>query len=256
MLISVIFSLIFFIFFNSEKKEHKYFSFLFLGIAIATKIYPAFFGILVLRDAIRNKSYKDLALCILICAVIFIVPFFFTDGTVLDVFRNATKYSEAISMVGHVGLAGILETAAHGFGMRNFSVGAFGLWISLILMTVGVFVVLADKRAPYWETVSLLVCVQILSVGVAPSYVLLYMIIPAWYFINDRSSKKDGTHIISLLLAVTLIMIPGIFGLNGEHVSYVKAIAVLILTILLIHKASKRIATSNRVREADNLSED
>ena len=48
MLISVIFSLLFFIFFNSEKKEHKYLSFLFLSIAIATKIYPAFFGILIL----------------------------------------------------------------------------------------------------------------------------------------------------------------------------------------------------------------
>ena len=251
MLISVIFSLIFFIFFNSEKKEHKYFSFLFLGIAIATKIYPAFFGILVLRDAIRNKSYKDLALCILICAVIFIVPFFFTDGTVLDVFRNATKYSEAVSMVGHVSLAGILETTAHGFGMRNFSIGAFSLWISLILMAVGAFVVLADKRAAYWETVSLLVCVQILSVGVAPPYVLLYMIIPAWYFLNDNSSEKNKTYLISLLLAATLVMVPGFLGLNAEHVSYMKAIAVLILTAVLLYNASKRMVASDEGIELD-----
>ena len=251
MLISVIFSLLFFIFFNSEKKEHKYLSFLFLSIAIATKIYPAFFGILVLRDAIRNKSYKDLIPCIIICAVVFIVPFFFTDGTVLDVFRNATKYSEAVSMVGHVSLAGILETAAHGFGMRNFSIGAFSLWISLILMAVGAFVVLADKRAAYWETVSLLVCVQILSVGVAPPYVLLYMIIPAWYFLNDNSSKKNKTYLISLLLAATLVMVPGFLGLNAEHVSYMKAIAVLILTAVLLYNASKRMVASDEGIELD-----
>lgn len=251
MLISVIFSLLFFIFFNSEKKEHKYLSFLFLSIAIATKIYPAFFGILVLRDAIRNKNYKDLIPCIIICAVVFIVPFFFTDGTVLDVFRNATKYSEAVSMVGHVSLAGILETTAHGFGMRNFSIGAFSLWISLILMAVGAFVVLADKRAAYWETVSLLVCVQILSVGVAPPYVLLYMIIPAWYFLNDNSSEKNKTYLISLLLAATLVMVPGFLGLNAEHVSYMKAIAVLILTAVLLYNASKRMVASDEGIELD-----
>ena len=253
MLISVIFSLLFFIFFNSEKKEHKYLSFLFLSIAIATKIYPAFFGILILRDALKNKNYGDLVLCILICAVIFIVPFFFTDGTVLDVFRNATKYSEAVSMVGHVNLAGILETAAHGFGMRNFSIGAFGLWISLILMAVGAFIVLADKQAPYWETVSLLVCMQILSVGVAPPYVLLYMIIPAWFFLNYRSSEKNKTCLISLLLAATLVMVPGFFGLNAELVSYAKAVAVLILTVVLLLNASKRIASSDKETRPDTL---
>ena len=225
----------------------------FLGIAIATKIYPAFFGILVLREALRNKEYKELSLCILICAIIFIAPFYFTDGTVLDLFRNATGYSEAIQMIGHVSLAGILETTAYGFGLRNVSIGAFGLWISLILMSVGTVVVLADKRAQCWQTVSLLVCIQILSVGVAPPYVLLYMIIPAWYFLNDSSSEENKTFFVSLLLAATLVMVPGFFGLNAELVSYAKAIAVLILTVVLLLNASKRIASSDKETRPDTL---
>lgn len=246
MLMSVIFSLLFFIFFKSEKKEHRYLSFFFLSLAIAIKIYPAFFGILILKEALKNKDYKELILCITMCVIVFIVPFFFTDGTVLDLFRNATEHSEELWAIGHVSLVGILESTAYWLYGIQLGTGASSIWISLILFAIGAIVVLADKTAPYWETVSLLVCIQILSVGVAPPYVLLYMIIPMWYFLIEDSSEENKTYLVSFLLAIILIMVPGFWIVDANSVSYGKAISVLILTIVLIHNASKRLLTPNK----------
>jgi len=48
-------------------------------------------------------------------------------------------------------------------------------------------------------------------------------------------------------------MVPGFLGLNAEHVSYMKAIAVLILTAVLLYSASKRIASSDKETGPDAL---
>lgn len=245
-LMSVIFSLFFFIFFKSEEKKYRYLSFLFLSMAIATKIYPAFFGILVLKDALKNKNYRELTLCIAICIIVFIVPFCFTDGTVLDFFHNATEYSGGLWTIGHVNLVGILETTAYWLYGTQLDIGTFNIWVSVILFTIGTIIILADKTAPYWETVSLLVCIQILSVGVAPPYILLYMIIPMWYFLNDVSSEENKTYLVSLLLAATLLIVPGFQIVNTYSVSYIKAISVLVLTIVLIYNSSKRLLASDK----------
>lgn len=54
-----------------------------------------------------------------------------------------------------------------------------------------------------------------------------------------------------MLLAATLVMVPGFLGLNAEHVSYMKAIAVLILTAVLLYSASKRMVASDEGIELD-----
>jgi len=46
-------------------------------------------------------------------------------------------------------------------------------------------------------------------------------------------------------------MVPGFLGLNAEHVSYMKAIAVLILTAVLLYSASKRMVASDEGIELD-----
>lgn len=75
-IISLAFTFLYIMLYDSEKKPYRILSYICLAVAAAIKLYPAVFGILTLL----RKRYKETILLIVLGLLFFIVPFFFFGG--------------------------------------------------------------------------------------------------------------------------------------------------------------------------------
>ena len=63
--------------YDSDVKYKRHLAYICLAISVAIKIYPVFFGLLLLK---KKKNFKKILLCIFYGAVFFFVPFIFVGG--------------------------------------------------------------------------------------------------------------------------------------------------------------------------------
>lgn len=241
MLFSVLFIALFVMLYDSENKKHRYLSYIFLGLATATKIYPILFGTLVLKRTLEEKNYPELIGCIAICSALLFLPFPLTDGSFMDMFHNAFGYSSSTeAYYGRVNIVALITGTAEMLEAENFSHYTLLSAISYAFMIVVLIAALLDRKAPAWQTVCLLAGTQVLCAGLGTEYLLLYMIIPAWYFINSEIENTRKNMIYCLLFIGILISIPGSKGL-GNTFTFVKGILTLIITILILSESYSRL---------------
>ena len=62
--------------YNSEKEIVKHIAFISLAVSASIKIYPALFGLILIRD----KRWKDALICCMYGIIIFLAPFMFFGG--------------------------------------------------------------------------------------------------------------------------------------------------------------------------------
>lgn len=246
---SVIFVALFLMFYNSDNKNLRYLAYIFLGIATSIKIYPGLFGLLVLREGLDKKDLKETLICVIIGALIFFTPFLLTDGTFIDMFHNATNYSGNAITFGHVNIISMLEGILIGLGVENYSsyriIGHLISYSVLLLVTI---VVLFDKKMPKWQTICLLSGSQILCIVPGVEYLLLYMAIPALYFINSDLYKTREYIVYGVLLAAILLSIPGCAAI-ASTLNFVKGLATLSIVIIILVKSFNRMFNIYRTRK-------
>lgn len=234
MLYSVVFISLFLLFYNSPNKKLRYLSYVSLSIATSIKIYPAFFGVLILKRSIEEGDFKELISCVIICVLMFFLPFFLTDGTFNDMFRNAIELSSNRITFGQVNITAILEAFLIGIGVETYAdYRNIGTVLSLFLLVLIAVFILFDKTMPDWQAICLLACAQVLCTGLGAQYLLLYMIIPAWYFINSHPVGSKTNIIYSILFVTIILLIPGL-GAAGNLLTFLKGVVTLILTILIL----------------------
>lgn len=236
-LISVIFSLLFIAGHDSESKKIRCASYICLGIATGIKIFPAFFGVLVLRNYVQSKRIEDLKeiiLCVFIVVVVFLTPFILFEGSFFAMINNAFGYRGELSPIGGVDVSSLIQTTAYLFGYENYlSLSGEGTAISLVLMFVIVLCLLLNKKIEKWEQIFLIAGIQALCAGIGHPYVLLYMLIPAWYFINSNPKNNTKNLILAILFALILMLFPGP-STGYELLSYTKGMALLTSVILIL----------------------
>ena len=246
-LIAVIFSLLFFVGYNSDNKKIRYLSYVFLGIAAGIKIFPFLFGLLVVRRSIesrKSEDLKELMICALIGAAVFLSPFALFEGSFMAILDNAFGYSRGLYPVGLGDISSLIQTTAIIIGYENYStLAGAGTAVSLIFMLSVAIYVLFYKNAEKWELICLLSAAQILFSGVAYPYVLLYMLIPAWYFISSRPVMNLKNAIYAILLAAVLMPFPGFIG--WEHMSYGRDMIVWAVVIIILVSAAVRLYDQN-----------
>ncbi len=246
-LIAVIFSLLFFVGYNSDNKKIRYLSYVFLGIAAGIKIFPFLFGLLVVRrfvESRKSEDLKEMAICAVIGAVIFLAPFALFEGSFMAILDNAFGYSRGLYPVGLGDISSLIQTTAIIIGYENYStLAGAGTAVSLIFMLSVAIYVLFYKNAEKWELICLLSAAQILFSGVAYPYVLLYMLIPAWYFISSRPVMNLKNAIYAILLAAVLMPFPGFIG--WEHMSYGRDMMVWAVVIIILVSAAVRLYDQN-----------
>jgi len=246
-LIAVIFSLLFLVGYNSDNKKIRYLSYVFLGIAAGIKIFPFLFGLLVVRRSIesrKSEDLKELMICALIGAAVFLSPFALFEGSFMAILDNAFGYSRGLYPVGLGDISSLIQTTAIIIGYENYStLAGAGTAVSLIFMLSVAIYVLFYKNAEKWELICLLSAAQILFSGVAYPYVLLYMLIPAWYFISSRPVMNLKNAIYAMLLAAVLMPFPGFIG--WEHMSYGRDMMVWAVVIIILVSAAVRLYDQN-----------
>jgi len=246
-LIAVIFSLLFLVGYNSDNKKIRYLSYVFLGIAAGIKIFPFLFGLLVVRRSIesrKSEDLKELMICALIGAAVFLSPFALFEGSFMAILDNAFGYSRGLYPVGLGDISSLIQTTAIIIGYENYStLAGAGTAVSLIFMLSVAIYVLFYKNAEKWELICLLSAAQILFSGVAYPYVLLYMLIPAWYFISSRPVMNLKNAVYAMLLAAVLMPFPGFIG--WEHMSYGRDMMVWAVVIIILVSAAVRLYDQN-----------
>ena len=222
---------------NPVLRELSYVS---LAAAAGMKLYPAIFGLLLIRE----KKYKEAARLTGYGIALFVLPFVCFDGIGKGLrlyFHNVANASEnfAISRIGcQLDYVTILKNAFSGIGGNSIFLANVCLFLFLFL---GIWAILGLQQS--WKAILLMSCMVIGVPSISYVYTAIFMILPIIAYLNsEEKEKKDLIYLIGMLLVV----IPLPFGwkeVAGDryytymHVTvpvWVEGLSIVFMTVLLI----------------------
>lgn len=229
--------------YDSDVKYKRHLAYICLAISVAIKIYPVFFGLLLLK---KKKNFKNILLCIFYGAVFFFVPFIFVGGfSQLGVLIHNILYTS--SMFGSKGfgfkvsISNTFSLFGHVFNhVRLFETA--GTVFLIITVLAGLFLILFNKWNEDWKIYAVISLIIILVPGFCYIYSVAYMIIPLLFFLNKKEIKWID-YIYSLLFIAQFIFLvaktdelfPSFNSaeLNCNIATVVESIALLAMLVLL-----------------------
>lgn len=229
--------------YDSDVKYKRHLAYICLAISVAIKIYPVFFGLLLLK---KKKNFKNILLCIFYGAVFFFVPFIFVGGfSQLGVLIHNILYTS--SMFGSKGfgfkvsISNTFSLFGHVFNhVRLFETA--GTVFLIITVLAGLFLILFNKWNEDWKIYAVISLIIILDPGFSYIYSVAYMIIPLLFFLNKKETKWID-YIYSLLFIAQFIFLvaktdelfPSFNSaeLNCNIATVVESIALLAMLVLL-----------------------
>ena len=229
--------------YDSDVKYKRHLAYICLAISVAIKIYPVFFGLLLLK---KKKKFKNILLCIFYGAVFFFVPFIFVGGfSQLGVLIHNILYTS--SMFGSKGfgfkvsISNTFSLFGHVFNhVRLFETA--GTMFLIITVLAGLFLILFNKWNEDWKIYAVISLIIILVPGFSYIYSVAYMIIPLLFFLNKKEIKWID-YIYSLLFIAQFIFLvaktdelfPSFNSaeLNCNIATVVESIALLAMLVLL-----------------------
>lgn len=193
--------------YDSDVKYKRHLAYICLAISVAIKIYPVFFGLLLLK---KKKNFKNILLCIFYGAVFFFVPFIFVGGfSQLGVLIHNILYTS--SMFGSKGfgfkvsISNTFSLFGHVFNhVRLFETA--GTVFLIITVLAGLFLILFNKWNEDWKIYAVISLIIILVPGFSYIYSVAYMIIPLLFFLNKKETKWID-YIYSLLFIAQFIFL-------------------------------------------------
>lgn len=229
--------------YDSDVKYKRHLAYICLAISVAIKIYPVFFGLLLLK---KKKNFKNILLCIFYGALFFFVPFIFVGGfSQLGVLIHNILYTS--SMFGSKGfgfkvsISNTFSLFGHVFNhVRLFETA--GTMFLIITVLAGLFLILFNKWNEDWKIYAVISLIIILVPGFSYIYSVAYMIIPLLFFLNKKEIKWID-YIYSLLFIAQFIFLvaktdelfPSFNSaeLNCNIATVVESIALLAMLVLL-----------------------
>jgi len=210
-LIPLIFSLIFVNFYDSENKVIKEIALISLGIAVAFKLYPIAFGVLLFR----NKQYKELVRAGIYCIVLTVLPFFlFYDG-----FNSINRFLNRLS-----GFDGKRSTSVNINGQLSFKSMFYYLTGFLRLKfsdtdkladifryaVTGVCIAFTFFVKSNWKAAALCACFICGYQGSCPKYLLIFFFVPILMLLDGEKKNSFVNYfcLIFLILIVAPLVLP------------------------------------------------
>lgn len=229
--------------YDSDVKYKRHLAYICLAISVAIKIYPVFFGLLLLK---KKKNFKNILLCIFYGAVFFFVPFIFVGGfSQLGVLIHNILYTS--SMFGSKGfgfkvsISNTFSLFGHVFNHVRLFETARTMFL-IITVLAGLFLILFNKWNEDWKIYAVISLIIILVPGFSYIYSVAYMIIPLLFFLNKKEIKWID-YIYSLLFIAQFIFLvaktdelfPSFNSaeLNCNIATVVESIALLAMLVLL-----------------------
>ncbi|MBQ8827734.1 MAG: DUF2029 domain-containing protein [Clostridia bacterium] len=231
-IISLIFSLLFVSFYDSEKKVLRELALIFLAIAVAYKLYPIALGVLLFR----NKQYKELFRAGVYCVIFTVLPFFiFYDGI------NSIKLMlGSISRVG-----GRTATAANINGQLNFNQlfyyitgvlrislpGADTLATLCRFALTGACVFCAFFIKDNWKSAMMCAAIIYGFQGTCSTYLLIFFLIPVMMLLDSEKKNNLLTYVYLFLMIMSIAPIvmpdPNTVGWSRYMPTKISSLAVL-----------------------------
>lgn len=196
-----IFSYLFVMFYNSDSRVKRELAYISLGIAFAIKVYPAIYGLLLLRE----KKWKEAIRTFIYGIVCFIVPFYYYGG--INEIENFVKglliSSNNVYGTGdNVSFNNIFNTfmLATGFNVSD----RFILIIMIVVVTLLIIIALfVNDRQIALISITLL---AVLVPSFSYYYVMIFFFIPFISFLKDIINKRINSK--CLLYAYASILVP------------------------------------------------
>lgn len=210
---SAILCLIFLMFFiygyKSDKKYIRHLAYISLAIAASIKIYPALFGLLIIRD----KDWKGAMWAIIYGVIIFFVPFVFFGG-----FKNIGLFIQnilnCIDMMADQG-AGFKVSIGNAFrileqylGTKN-SLEIVATIFKLIILVGGSILIIFGKYKEKWKLFMVPTMIMVLIPDFSFIYSMVYFIIPLIYFLDEKSKIENRKE--KILNIIYFVLFAGMF---------------------------------------------
>ncbi len=205
---SFVFLLIYFACYDDERSWMRELGYIFLALSAAIKLYPAIFGLLLIRD----KKIKEAIRTIIYGVAFAVVPFVFFGGI------------EAIRLF-FDSLGKFKETDHYGISFSNgISFMIFGLTGYHFILTVGGLVAAAclivcvfvtdNKPENRWKQIALLSLSMLGIVENCGKYMIIFIIIAWLSFFKNNSHIRIIDYIYVLMMTIMLSPLP--MGIASE----------------------------------------
>lgn len=205
-------SLMFFIlWYRSENKYLRLIAFIGLAISAAIKIYPAIFGLLLLRE----KKWKQVIQAAVLGGIFFFIPFLFMEGENRNPFALFSILSETVEQYYNNTGFGYRHDISNIFrilgAVFDCDLKSLGTAVTIISFVAGVIIVLFANRISQWELYAILSLIMILVSGSNYTYCIIFMVIPLVVFINttaeDGKKASNYAYVILFLMMFAPIII-------------------------------------------------
>lgn len=215
--LSLIFTMAFFLWKDSENKYLRELSLILLAIAASLKIYPAIFGLLLLSE----KRYKEAVRLVIYGVVFFFLPFLFIRGgfsTVPQFLKNLTYTTteyQATREGYKINFSALISYVAGKFSPNTLLWEVVSGKVALLLSILGICVFPWLKE--HWKKVLLLTCILIGFPNMSFEYTAIFLVIPLVMFLNqEQTGKMQYAYLILFILA----FFPLPIGWNGNSELY------------------------------------
>ena len=200
----VAFTMIFVNWYDSPKKMERGVAILSLAIAAAIKIYPAAFGLLL----IRHKKWKEALEAIIAGVLVMFVPFvFFTkeNRSVTLWISNIINCNKEFQNIG-LGLKLNLSNTMQFFEeLWGVGLSGFTTVLTIAILVFDCVMVAFNRKLDEWKAIALLSLLMILIPGFSWTYTMLFIIIPLVIFLGkDNNYKKDYIYLVLFILCLAL----------------------------------------------------
>ena len=237
--LALLFTMLFFLWKDSENKVLRELSYISLAVAAGLKIYPAIFGLLILKE----KRYKDTARLVLYGVLAFMLPFLFYGGfhNVLLLLENMVQTSGKFSMTRIGYQLDYFTVLKNLFAFAGSNSVFIGKVFQIAFALLGVWAAFGLRES--WKTVLLLTCMVVGIPSISYVYAAIFMIIPIIMYLDSGNKKKsDFIYLAGMLLVVLPLPFCWKEGSGNAYYSYmnvstpvwIEGISITFMTALLI----------------------
>lgn len=225
--------------YESEHPFVRHCSYLCLGLAAAIKIYPAVFGLLILKE----KNKKHLVQAALYGAGVCILPFFAVGGfsAIGDYIYNVTHAWSTTGVNWTGSLLNYKEVIKYLFSLVGYqelgiSIADYTFWpVILFLLVDAVF------QKQKWKSILELVMIMIYIPGFSVYYMAAFYILPCVFWIATKKQEEKSDYIYIGLLLMILMQFQFLCGVYGGTRLTIRMIAEIMEMLLLMMLLLERI---------------
>lgn len=188
--------------YDAPKLSLRVIAYICLALAAAIKIYPALFGLLVLR----KKRYKETAVLVVMGIAVFILPFFAFDGigslkSMLNGITAASGLQGQYGLGGNFSFSNLIKIVAAFCGYNVVSTPG---WISAVMAVL--CIVLYFLCTSEWQQLFALTLACLWFPSFSYTYALVMLFLPILSFLRTEHRKGSWLNWAYLILMILLVI--------------------------------------------------